>query len=67
MSAAYLPLAICQAGYADCSIWKCVTVGVMCQFMLGLVLSTTIVLLNERRLRGMYIRKQLVDSGKKQS
>ena len=66
MSAAYLPFAICQAGYSNYTTWKCVSLGVMCQFMLGMVLSTAIVALNERRLRGMYVRKQLAASHKKE-
>ena len=67
MSAVYLPYAICKAGYADCSIWKCITIGIGSQFMVGMALSTFLVALNEKRLRGLYIRKQLVESSRKES
>ena len=56
MSAAFLPQAICQAGFAEYTTWKCIAVGVSAQFLIGVVLSTVAVALNERRLRGMYIR-----------
>ena len=56
MSAAILPHAICKAGFAEYVTWKCITVGVLSQFLIGVVLSSTLVALNEKRLRGMYLR-----------
>lgn len=56
MSAAVLPKAICRAGFPEHSSWKCVAVGVSTQFLIGVVFSTAVVALNERRLRAMYIR-----------
>ena len=56
MSAAVLPKAICRAGFSEYASWKCITVGVSAQFLIGVVLSTGIVALNEKRLRKMYIR-----------
>lgn len=56
MSAAVLPKAICRAGFSDYSPWKCISLGVSAQFLIGVVLSTGIIALNEKRLRKMYIR-----------
>lgn len=56
VSAAILPSAICQAGYAECVLWKCISIGVAVQFLIGVLLSSTLVALNEKRLRGMYLR-----------
>lgn len=56
MSAAVLPKEICRAGFSEYASWKCITVGVSAQFLIGVVLSTGIVALNEKRLRKMYIR-----------
>ena len=56
ISATILPSAICQAGYAECALWKCISVAVALQFLIGVLLSSTLVALNERRLRGMYLR-----------
>ena len=58
MSAAFLPQAICQAGFAGYTTWRCIAVGVSAQFLIGVVLSTVAVALNERRLRGMYVRSK---------
>ena len=56
MSAAVLPKAICKAGFSEYSSWECIAVGVSAQFLIGVMLSTGIVAVNERRLRGMYIK-----------
>ncbi len=56
ISSVILPSAICQAGYADCALWKCISVGVALQFLIGVLLSSALVALNEKRLRGMYLR-----------
>ena len=56
MSAAVLPQAICQAGFREHSFWRCCAVGISIQFVIGLVLSTVAVALNERRVRGMYMK-----------
>ena len=62
MSAAFLPHAICKAGFAEYVMWKCITVGVLSQFLIGVVLSSTLVALNEKRLRGMYLRSITLQS-----
>ena len=62
MSAAVLPKAICRAGFPDHSSWKCITAGVSAQFLIGVVLSTGIVALNEKRLRKMYIGSKVAQS-----
>ena len=62
VSAAVLPKAICRAGFSDHAPWKCIAVGVSAQFLIGVVLSTGIVALNEKRLRKMYIRSIAVPS-----
>ena len=56
ISATILPSAICQAGYAECALWKCISVAVALQFLIGVLLSSTLVALNEKRLRGMYLK-----------
>lgn len=62
VSAAILPHAICKAGFAEYVVWKCITVGVLSQFSIGVVLSSTLVALNEKRLRGMYLRSITLQS-----
>lgn len=56
ISAAVLPQALCKAGFPEHSSWKCATVGASTQVIIGFVLTTIAVALNERRLRRMYIR-----------
>ena len=56
MSAAVLPNTICQAGFPQYNPWKCISTGIAAQFLIGVVLSSIVVALNERRLRGMYLR-----------
>ena len=62
VSAAILPHAICKAAFAEYVVWKCITVGVLSQFSIGVVLSSTLVALNEKRLRGMYLRSITLQS-----
>ena len=56
MSAAILPRAICEAGFSGHSLWQCGTIGIIIQFLIGVALSSIMVVLNEKRLRGMYLR-----------
>lgn len=56
MSAALLPSTICKAGFPQYTLWKCTSTGIAAQFFIGVVLSSFVVALNERRLRGMYLR-----------
>ena len=62
MSAAILPNTICQAGFPQYSPWKCISTGIAAQFLIGVVLSSIVVALNERRLRGMYLRSIATES-----
>ena len=62
MSAAILPHAICKAAFAEYVVWRCITVAVLSQFLIGVVLSSTLVALNEKRLRGMYLRSITLQS-----
>ena len=56
MSAAFLPNTICQAGFPQNSPWKCISIGIAAQCLMGVLLSAIVVALNETRLRGMYLR-----------
>lgn len=56
MSAAVLPKALCRTGFPEHAPGKCIAVGVSTQFLVGVVFSTAVVALNERRLRAMYSR-----------
>ena len=62
LSAAFLPHAICKAGFAKYVLCKCVTVRVLSQILVGVVLSSTLVVLNETRLRGLYLRSIILQS-----
>ncbi|KAL3141594.1 hypothetical protein ABBQ32_004835 [Trebouxia sp. C0010 RCD-2024] len=56
ISAAVLPQALCKAGFPEHSSWRCATIGASTQVVIGFVLTTIAVALNEKRLRRMYIR-----------